>query len=191
MLEIGKTLISLDVIQKRFCCDLAACLGACCVLGDSGAPLREEELALLEKYYKVISGYMSEEGLKAVSEQGLSVIDSEGDVVTPLINKGECAFVRFENGIALCSIENAYIEGKTSWKKPLSCHLYPIRIKSYKLYDAVNYDKWEICNPAVDKGNKLGLPLYLFVKDALVRAYGEEWFEQLDYAAKNLKLDEL
>ena len=191
MLEIGKTLVSLDVIQKRFCCDLAACQGACCVYGDSGAPLKEDEVILLEKYYNLISDYMSEQGRKAVAEQGLTVIDSDGDIVTPLVNKGECAFVRFENGIALCSIDNAYIEGKISWKKPLSCHLYPIRIKSYKHYDAVNYDRWEICDPAVDKGEKLGLPLYLFVKDALLRAYGEEWFEQLDYAAKNLKLDEL
>ena len=191
MLEIGKTLISLDVIQKRFCCNLAACKGACCVHGDSGAPLRDDEVEILEKNFGLISEYMSEEGLAAVSEQGFSVVDTDGDVVTPLINKGECAYVKFENGIAMCSIEKAFIEGKTGWKKPLSCHLYPIRIKGYKRYDAVNYDKWEICNPAVEKGEKLGLPLYLFVKDALVRAYGQEWFDQLDYAAKNLQLDEL
>ena len=191
MLEIGKTLISLDVIQKWFCCNLAACKGACCVHGDSGAPLRDDEVEILEKNFGLISEYMSEEGLAAVSEQGFSVVDTDGDVVTPLINKGECAYVKFENGIAMCSIEKAFIEGKTGWKKPLSCHLYPIRIKGYKRYDAVNYDKWEICNPAVEKGEKLGLPLYLFVKDALVRAYGQEWFDQLDYAAKNLQLDEL
>ncbi len=191
MLEIGKTLISLDVLQKRFCCDLSACKGACCVHGDSGAPLNEDEKEILKKVYPDVKKFMREEGIKAVEEQGVSVVDSEGDTVTPLINKGECAFVVFENGVSLCAIEMAHKSGIIDWLKPLSCHLYPIRIKSYKSFDAVNFDTWDICSPALKKGRGLGLPAYVFVKDALIRAYGEDWFDQLDYAAKNLNLDEL
>jgi len=191
MLEIGKTLVSLDVIQKKFCCDLSACMGSCCIHGDSGAPLTIEEEGILTKAYPVIRDFMREEGRQAVLEQGLSVMDTDGDIVTPLINKGECAFVVFENGIALCAIELAHKAGLTNWLKPLSCHLYPVRIKSYKRYDAVNFDIWDICAPAIDKGKELGLPVYVFIKDALIRAYGEEWYKQLDYAAKNLTLDEL
>ena len=191
MLEIGKTLISLDVLQKKFCCDLSVCKGACCVHGDSGAPLMPEEKEILARVYPDVKEFMRKEGRKAVSEQGLFVVDSEGDTVTPLINKGECAFVVFENGVALCAIEIACQKGRIDWLKPLSCHLYPIRIKSYKTFDAVNYDSWDICQAALVKGEKLGLPVYVFVKDALIRAYGQDWFDQLDYAAKNLNLDEL
>ena len=191
MLEIGKTLISLDVLQKRFCCDLSACKGACCIHGDSGAPLNEDEKEVLKKVYPDVKKFMREEGIKAVEEQGLSIVDSEGDTVTPLINKGECAFVVFENGVSLCAIEMAHKSGIIDWLKPLSCHLYPIRIKSYKSFDAVNFDTWDICYSALEKGRGLGLPAYVFVKDALIRAYGQDWFDQLDYAAKNLNLDEL
>ena len=191
MLEIGKTLISLDVIQKKFCCNLSACSGACCVHGDSGAPLSPEETVILEKVYPVVSKFMREEGKKAVEEQGISVVDSDGDTVTPLINKGECAFVVFDQDIALCAIELAFKAGLIEWLKPLSCHLYPIRIKAYKHYDAINFDSWDICDPAVVKGESIGLPVYVFVKDALIRAYGQDWFDQLDYAAKNLDLDKI
>lgn len=189
MLEIDKTLISLDVISKRFCCDLASCLGACCVHGDSGAPLKQEELAHLEAVFPEVKPYLRAEGLAAIEEQGLHVVDTDGDRVTPLINQGECAYVVFENGLALCGIEMAFRDGKTNWMKPLSCHLYPIRIKEYKQYDAVNYDEWDICRPALKKGEKLGLPVYLFAREALIRAYGQDWFDQLDYAAKNLDLE--
>lgn len=191
MLEIGKTLISLDVLQKKFCCNLPACSGACCVHGDSGAPLRPEETVIIEKVYPLVSGFMREEGKKAVSEQGISVVDSDGDTVTPLINKGECAFAVFDQGLTLCAIELAFKEGLIDWLKPLSCHLYPIRIKVYKHYDAINFDTWDICDPAVIKGESIGLPVYVFVKDALIRAYGQDWFDQLDYAGKNLDLDKI
>ncbi len=190
MLEIGKTLVSLDVLQKRFCCNLSACLGACCVQGDSGAPLTPDEIYRLEKIYPQVRGFMREEGIQAVSGQGISIMDSDGDTVTPLINQGECAFVVFENSVALCSIELACKAGLTNWLKPVSCHLYPIRIKKYKHYDAVNYNSWDICKPALGKGKTIGLPVYVFVKEALIRYYGQDWFDQLDYAAKNLDLDE-
>ncbi len=189
MLEIGKTLISLDVITKKFCCDLISCLGSCCVHGDSGAPLNGKEKGFLEQAYPEIKPYLRPEGISAIEEQGLHVLDDDHDTVTPLINQGECAYVIFENGVSFCGIEKAYREDKISWIKPLSCHLYPIRIREYKHYDALNYDEWDICRPALKKGKGLGLPVYLFVKDALIRAYGEDWFEQLDYAAKNLDFD--
>jgi len=190
MLEIGKTLISLDVLQKKFCCNLSECMGACCVHGDSGAPLRDEETVILENIYPIISNFMRDEGRKAVSEQGLFIVDDDNETVTPLINKGECAFVVFENNIALCAIELSYKAGLTEWLKPVSCHLYPIRIKHYKKYDAVNYDSWDICKPALEKGKSLSLPVYVFAREALVRLYGTDWYDQLDYAAKNLDLEE-
>ena len=190
MLEIGKTLISLDLITKKFCCDLPACLGGCCVYGDSGAPLTTEETGILEEVYPEVRPYLRAEGIKAIEEQGLYVVDSDQDTVTPLINQGECAFVIFQNGIALCGIEKAWRAGKIGWMKPLSCHLYPVRIKEYRRYDAVNYETWDICEPAVRNGGALGLPVYQFVKDALIRKYGSDWYEQLDYAAKHLEIGE-
>lgn len=189
MLEIGKTLISLDLITKKFCCDLPRCLGNCCVYGDSGAPLTSEEQELIVEVYPEVEPYMRQEGIQAVQEQGHFITDSDHDQVTPLINQGECAFVVFQNGISFCAIEMAYRAGKTSWIKPLSCHLYPVRIKEYLRYDAVNYDVWDICMPAVENGENLGLPVYQFVKDALLRKYGSDWYDQLDYAAKNLQID--
>ena len=189
MLEIGKTLVSLDVLSKQFCCDLAACKGACCVYGDSGAPLTEQESQNLERDYSTIAPYMRPEGIQAVEKLGVHLIDEDKDMVTPLVNKEECAYVVFENGVALCAIEQAGRDGVIDWLKPLSCHLYPIRIKKYKHYDAVNFDEWDICKLANEKGKKLGLPAYVFVKDALIRSYGQDWYDQLDYAAKNLELE--
>lgn len=157
--------------------------------GDSGAPLTEDEVKILDEYYSKIKSYLRPEGLKAIEEQGPYIKDCDGETVTSLINKGECAFVIFEDGMSFCGIEKACRNGKIPWIKPLSCHLYPIRIKKYKHYDAVNYDEWDICRSALKKGKGLGLPVYLFVKDALIRAYGKEWFEQLDYAAKNLDFE--
>lgn len=190
MLEIGKTLISLDVFTQKFCCDLGSCLGACCVYGDSGAPLTKEEMVKLEDVFPKVKPYLRPEGLKVIQKEGVHVVDNDHDNVTPLVNDGECAYVIFENGISLCAIEKAYRDGAIDWIKPISCHLYPIRIKEYKHYDAVNYDQWDICDPAIIKGQGLGLPVYLFAKDALIRKYGHEWFEQLDYAAKNLDLSQ-
>ncbi|HTL81665.1 MAG TPA: DUF3109 family protein [Bacteroidia bacterium] len=185
MIEIGKTLISDDVVEKQFVCDLNACKGACCVLGDSGAPLEEEETKILDEIYDKVKPYMTEQGIKAVEKQGKWIVDSDGDRVTPLVggNK-ECAYTVFENGIALCGIEKAWKDGKVKWQKPISCHLYPVRISTYKKFEAVNYEKWKICKPACDCGEKLQVPVYKFVKTALIRKYGGEWYKQLEEAAK-------
>jgi len=186
MIEIGKALVSLDVLQKKFCCNLPACKGACCVHGDAGAPLTIEEAGDLEEYTDEISAYLSADGLMSIIELGAYVQDTDGELVTPLINGKECAYTVFENGIAFCGVERAYQDQIIPFHKPLSCHLYPIRIKAFDDFDAVNYDVWEICKPALEEGEKKGIPVYLFVKDALIRKYGIEWFEQLDYAARHL-----
>jgi hypothetical protein len=188
MLEIGKSVVSLDVITSNFSCDLNACKGACCVTGDSGAPLEPEEVRILEEIFPSIRCYLSEESVKTIEESGTSVIDMEKDTVTPLNDGKECAYVVFENGIALCAIEKAYNDGVIGFRKPVSCHLYPVRIKKYPHSDAVNYDRWEICHPAIDKGNVLKTPVYQFTRDALERKYGKDWFKQLIIAAKNLSI---
>ncbi|HYV92471.1 MAG TPA: DUF3109 family protein [Chitinophagales bacterium] len=184
MIVIDKTIISEDLLDKQFVCALDKCKGACCVEGDSGAPLEWEETAVLENIFENVKPYMREEGIKSVKQYGTWLIDSEGDFVTPLIDGvRQCAYVFFEQGIAKCAIERAYHEGKIDFRKPVSCHLYPVRITKHEDYDAVNYNRWEICSPACANGKQLGVPVFQFVKDALIRKYGEEWFKQLEGAA--------
>jgi hypothetical protein len=189
MLEIGNTLVSLDLITSNFTCDLAACHGACCVTGDSGAPLEPFEVTKLEEIFPAIRPYLREESVRTIEEMGTSVTDIEMDTVTPLNDGKECAYTLFEDGIARCAIEKAFIEGVVDFRKPVSCFLYPIRIKKYKRFDAINYDRWEICNPATRLGNELQMPVYRFVKEALTRHYGNEWFNLLDIAARNLEIE--
>lgn len=185
MLEIKNTLVSLDVIEKMFVCDLAKCKGACCVVGESGAPLTDEEKSLVEETYPIIRQYMTPEGIEAVETQGWYVYDVEGDCVTPLINQKECAYTfRDEQGITLCAFEKAYYERKIEFLKPLSCHLYPIRVTKYKEYDAVNYESNSICNAACKKGSDTGTVLYQFLKQPLIRAYGQDWYDELSLAAQ-------
>jgi hypothetical protein len=154
-------------------------------MGDSGAPLEEEEAAVLKEIFPVLKPYLRKESVKALEEQGTSVTDIENDLVTPLTNGKECAYTIFENGIARCGIETAYNQGVISFRKPLSCHLYPVRIKKYREFHAVNYDRWDICQPATILGKELKMPVYRFVKDGLTRKFGEEWFNLLEMAAKN------
>ena len=192
MIQIDNTLVSQELFDKKFVCDLNACKGACCIEGDSGAPLTADELPILNDIYEKVKPYMREEGIAAVEQQGTYVTDSwDGEMVTPLVEGKECAYVTFDsNGTLKCAIEQAYLDGKIQWRKPISCHLYPVRIKSYKDFDAVNYDKWEICNAACSLGEKLGVKVYQFAKDALIRKYGEAWFgamEEIDQELLNIK----
>ncbi len=181
MIVIDETIVSDDLYQVRFCCNLGRCLGACCVAGDAGAPLEEEEISWLEDYVEDIFPYMTERGKEVVLQQGVFDYDSYGHFVTPLVRDSECAFCNFtEEGIAWCAIEKAYEEGKIPFNKPVSCHLYPVRISQYDNFEAVNYHKWNICKPALKEGKKQGLMLYEFLKPALVRKYGEEWFAELE-----------
>lgn len=188
MLQIDKTIISLDVIEKKFSCNLEKCKGICCLNGDSGAPLEDFEIKIMEIYYPIFKSFMRSEGVELVDRTGVFIIDVEFEKVTPLIDGKDCAFSIVSDGVYLCAIEKAFQEGIIDFHKPLSCHLYPIRIKKYPDFDAVNYDKWDICKPALQPTSHQGKPLYIFLKDALVRKYGEDWFTQLDYAAKNLTI---
>lgn len=191
MIEIGKTLISDDVVEKKFVCDLNACKGACCIHGDSGAPLEADETEILDKIYKKVKPYLTEKGIEAIEAQGKWVVDSDGDKVTPLVDGDkECAYTIFEKGTAFCGIEKAWKDGKVKFQKPVSCHLYPVRITAYKKFEAVNYETWDICKPACKCGEKLQVPVHRFVKDALVRKYGEEWWNALDAAAKEMEKTE-
>lgn len=185
MIAIDNTLISEDVLEKKFVCDLNACKGACCVAGDSGAPLDKDELETLDGVLEKVKPYMTKKGLKAVEKNGCYVIDGDGDYTTTLVSEGaECAFVFFdENKIAKCAIEQAYLDKKIGWQKPISCHLYPIRIKKTKTYEAVNYDKWSVCKPACECGEKLNVPVYKFLKTPLIRKYGKDWYKQLEQTA--------
>ncbi len=183
MLEVGDKLLSDDVFEQYFCCDLQKCKGICCVVGESGAPLEEDELKEIEEVYPKIKHLLSPQNIKAVEEQGFFVVDEDGDYVTPLVGTEECAFSLQENGITFCAIEKIYFEGKTNFRKPISCQLYPIRITSYDSYDAVNYDKQPFCNDACLLGSKQKLPVYKFLKEPLIRKYGEQWYKMLEEAA--------
>lgn len=179
MIQIKDTIISNDVLDKNFCCDLKKCKGICCIKGDAGAPLNQEEVDLLPTIINNIKSFLRPEGVKAIEEQGTHVLDEENETVTPLVNGEECAYVVFEDGIAFCGIEKAYNADKIKFRKPISCHLYPIRIRKYEQFIAVNYDIWDVCNAARKKGEKLQLPVFQFVKEALVRRFGEDWYRQL------------
>ncbi len=191
LLQIDDTLISSDLLQKKFCCDLQHCKGICCVKGDAGAPMTAEEVALLPQLIEAIKPYLRPEGVAAIEEQGTHVIDEEGETVTPLVQGAECAYVIFEGGIVYCGIEKAYNAGVISFQKPLSCHLYPVRIRKYKEFTAVNYDRWDICKGALSKGQEVNVKVFEFVKDALIRRFGTEWYEQLTLAARELERGEL
>jgi len=188
MIEIDKTLISDDVIQEQFLCDLTACKGACCVHGDAGAPLEEEELSVLDDQYINIKSFLREEGIAAIEQNGKYTLDADGDYVTPLVNGKECAYVVFDaEGITKCGIEKAYEQGVTSFRKPISCHLYPIRTKKYEKFEAVNYHQWDICKAAVLCGKKEKLPVYKFLKEPLILKYGKEWYDALSAYADSLE----
>ena len=180
MILIDDTIISDDLIQVKFCCNLVACKGACCVEGDAGAPLEEEEISIIEDYIDFIKPYMVERGREVVEANGIFDYDADGNFVTPLVNDRECAFVYFKNNIAYCAIEKAWLEKKIDFQKPISCHLYPVRLSRINDLTAVNYHHWSICNPALKKGKEYGLPLYQFLKDPLIRKFGEEWFKKLE-----------
>jgi len=188
MFQLGKTIVSEDVIEKDFVCNLSACKGECCVAGDAGAPLEESELQILKDIYKDVKPFLREEGIKAIEEQGVYTTNDYGEHETTLIDGADCAYVIFDDkNTALCGIEEAYNSGLISWKKPVSCHLYPIRVREYSEFSGVNYDKWEICDDACSLGQELQVPVYKFVKQALVRKFGEDWYAELEKVADGLK----
>ncbi|MBK6977232.1 MAG: DUF3109 family protein [Cytophagaceae bacterium] len=189
MILIDDTCISDDVAEQFFVCNLEKCKGACCVEGDLGAPLEGVELQVLEEIYEKVKPYLSKEGIEAIEAQGKYIKDWEGDYSTTTIDEKECAYAIYdENKVLKCGIEQAYNDGVIDFKKPISCHLYPIRITKYEHYNAINYDRWSICSDACSLGEKLGVPVYQFLKEPLIRAYGEEWYQQLEQEIIDAKL---
>lgn len=186
MIQIGEKIVSRELFEMHFICHLEKCEGNCCVFGDSGAPLEEEEAANLSGELKTILPFLRAEGKRAAREQGAWVIDMENEKVTPLVGREECAYAVFEDGIARCAIEQAYDEGAISFRKPVSCHLYPIRVTKLKQGIALNYHQWSICEPARILGKKEGLPVFRFLKDPLIRVYGEEFYEELEIVYREL-----
>jgi len=187
MLRINDTIFSFNILEKKFRCNLAACKGNCCRYGDSGAPLSNDEAKILEDILETIKPYLTPEGIAAIEEKGTSITDFENEKVTPLIGNEECAYTIKDGGIFLCAIEKAWSEGKVAFRKPLSCHLFPIRIKQYSDFKAVNYEELAICSPARLSGEREGLYVYKFLKEPLIRALGEEMYNDLCISADELR----
>jgi hypothetical protein len=186
MIQVQNTLVHEDIVKENFVCNLNKCRGACCIEGDSGAPLEKSELAVLEEIYPLVKPFMTEKGIEAIERSGAWVKDFEGDYTTPCVDTNkECAYVTWENGITKCAIEKAYEEGLIGWKKPISCHLYPIRITNYPEFDVLHYDRWNICSDACSFGKELKVSVYAFLKEPLIRKYGEEWYEELETEVKS------
>ncbi len=188
MFQIGKTIVSEELIQKDFVCNLSACKGACCVDGEAGAPLEEVETQKLEEIFPIIKSYLRKESILEIERQGTFIKTPDGELETPLINGADCVYVTFDKkGTALCAIEEAYNQGEIDWKKPVSCHLYPVRVHDYTEFSAVNYHKWEICDDACKLGTELQVPVYKFVKQALIRKFGKDWYMELEKVAESFK----
>ena len=179
MMIIDNILVSDDIKEVYFACNLKACRGDCCVEGDAGAPLEEEEIGIIEDYFDEIKPYMTPEGIEVVEKSGVFDYDIDGEFVTPLVNNRECAFVYFKDNIAFCAVEKAWLEGKIDFKKPVSCHLYPVRLDKVGGQTAVNYHRWSICVPALRTGKNSGTPLYRYLKEPLSRKFGKEWYLKL------------
>ena len=188
VVQIDDTLVSTDCLTEKFCCDLQACKGICCVEGDAGAPVELDEVAAMEAALPAVWPLLSASAQAVIDRQGVVYTDEEGDLVTSIVNGKDCVFTCYdENGHCLCAFEKAFREGKTSFYKPLSCHLYPIRLKKIGDGVALNYHRWEVCRMAVEKGRQLGLPVYRFLKEPLVRRFGEAWYAELESVVEELK----
>ena len=187
MIRIGDTIFSLDILEKQFKCDLPRCLGNCCRYGDSGAPLLKEEVNILKRIWPEVKPYLRPEGVEVVEDKGTSVVDFENDNVTPLIRNEECAYALLRGNIFMCGIEKAWTDGKIYFQKPLSCHLFPAKIKEYSGFKAVNYQDLSICHAAVELGKAQGLYVYEFLKVPLIRAFGEEPYNELCIAVEELR----
>lgn len=188
IVEIDDKLISTEIFERKFVCDLTACKGACCVEGDNGAPLTLEEVDILEEIYDAVKPFMREEGIAAVEKTGVFYMDEWNEPATTLVDNQECAFVYFdEKGITKCAIEQAHLAGKVDWKKPISCHLYPIRVSKLTNNVALNYDEWNICKPACACGEQLNVPVYKFLKEPIIRAFGEEFYDDMEKVDALLK----
>lgn len=188
MVQIDDVVVSLDVFREKFICNLDACKGQCCIEGDAGAPLEEEEVAELEKVLPVIWDQLSPQAREIIDRQGVFYTDQDGDLVTSIVNGKDCVFTCYdEKGCCYCAIEKAYRDGKVDFYKPVSCHLYPIRVGNYGPYKAVNYHRWDVCKAAVILGQKENVPVYKFLKEPLIRKFGEAWYNEMESVAEELR----
>jgi len=188
MLQIDDTLISFDLFDQYFLCDLDTCRGACCIEGDEGAPLEKEEIEIIEKAVPAFWDELSKKAKEVIKNQGVSYIDRFGEPVTSIVHNAECVFACYDkNGVCRCAIEKAYHENKISFSKPISCHLYPVRLQKFNTMIGVNYHKWDICQCALTLGNEKQIPVYQFLEEPLIRRFGKEWYEKLEIAAEEFK----
>ncbi|HAV54739.1 DUF3109 family protein [Aequorivita vladivostokensis] len=187
MFQLGKTIVSEDIIAKDFVCNLNACKGACCIEGEAGAPVTEEEVTILKEIYPKVKPFLRPEGIAAIEKQGTHIKTDLDELETPLVDGRECAYVTFtDKGIASCGIEDAFNAGSIDFRKPISCHLYPVRVQDYSEFAAVNYHRWPICDDACTLGKELQVPVYKFVKAALIRKFGENWYSELEKVASQM-----
>lgn len=187
MIQIKDTLISEDIFETCFACDLSKCKGMCCVEGDAGAPLTHEEYEAIKDVLPEIWDDLLPKARELIEKQGIAYIDGDGELVTSIIKGRECVFTYFDaDGVCRCAIDNAFREGKISVQKPISCHLYPIRLRKYDDFTALNYDRWSVCRPALRLGKKTGIKLYQFLKEPLIRKFGEEWYQEVCQIAELL-----
>lgn len=187
MFQLGKTIVSEDIIEKDFVCNLNACKGACCIEGEAGAPVTEAEVDILKEIYPKVKPFLRPEGVASIEKQGTHIKTDLDELETPLVDGKECAYVTFtDKGIASCGIEDAFNAGAIDFRKPISCHLYPVRIQEYSEFAAVNYHRWPICDDACTLGKKLKVPVYKFVKTALIRKFGENWYAELEKVASEI-----
>ena len=185
MLQIQNTIVTLDLAEEFFCCDLEKCLGACCIEGDAGAPVTIDEVAKIEEALSVVEPEMLPRAVDEVRQNGVAYVDQEGDLVTTILDGRNCAFTCYApGGICLCALEKAFREGKTGFKKPASCSLYPLRLTTYPTFTAVNYHRWKICRDAVANGRKKGIRLYQFLRGPLTERFGKEWYDELAQACE-------
>ena len=188
MLQVGDVVVSFDVLKEKFLCDLSACHGACCIEGDAGAPLELDEVAQIEEVLPLIWDELSPEAREIIDKQGVAYVDREGDLVTSIVGGKDCVFTCYDGrGCCYCAIERAFREGKTKFMKPVSCHLYPIRVKDFGTFKGVNYNRWDVCKAAVLLGQKEDLPVYKFLREPLIRKFGAEWYAELETAVEELK----
>ncbi len=188
IIEVGDVLLSSDIITERFCCDLDACKGICCVEGDAGAPVTLDEIAAIENTVDTVWGDLSAQAQAVIDHQGVAYTDRDGDLVTSIVGGKDCVFTCYEGDCCLCALEKAYRNGRAEFCKPISCALYPIREKQFAGgITALNYNRWDVCRDAVKKGRELDLPVYRFLRGPLVRRFGQEWYDELCEVAEEME----
>ena len=188
MIDIEGNIVSADLLKECFACDIRQCKGICCVEGNSGAPLNEDEVEILEKEYLKYKPYMTAEGIASIERNGFMVLDEDGDLTTPLVNDAECAYSYKDGDVTLCAIEKAYLNGETPYRKPISCHLYPIRLIEFSNGSVgLNYHRWTVCKSACKNGQKLGIPVYKALKEPIIRRFGEQFYKALECAEEFVK----